>query len=224
MISQLFHGSDHIIKNPQFGFGKATNDYGRGFYCTEDKELAKEWSVTEGIDGYVNCYTIDDTSLNIIRLDTEDYSCLHWIGLLISNRIFDLNQPISIMAAEYLHQNFRVDISEADVIIGYRADDSYFSYARDFLNNTICVEQLERALKLGDLGKQYVLRSEKAFNALSFYKTESVQSDIWYPRKNSRDKRARRDYFDMGAENYLNGLYINQIIREGVKENDPRLQ
>ncbi len=27
-----------------FGFGSSTNDYGQGFYCIEDIELAKEWA------------------------------------------------------------------------------------------------------------------------------------------------------------------------------------
>ena len=39
---QIFHGSEEIIKNPQFGFGNPRNDYGLGFYCTESVDLAKE--------------------------------------------------------------------------------------------------------------------------------------------------------------------------------------
>ena len=40
----LYHGSDSIVKSPEYGKGKFYNDYGRGFYCTENKELAKEWA------------------------------------------------------------------------------------------------------------------------------------------------------------------------------------
>ena len=47
----LYHGSPGIIEKPVFGKGKAYNDYGRGFYCTEHIELAKEWACTEGTDG-----------------------------------------------------------------------------------------------------------------------------------------------------------------------------
>ena len=39
----LYHGSEYLIENPQFGKGSLHNDYGRGFYCTENIELAKEW-------------------------------------------------------------------------------------------------------------------------------------------------------------------------------------
>lgn len=40
----LYHGSEYLIENPQFGKGSLHNDYGRGFYCTENIELAKEWA------------------------------------------------------------------------------------------------------------------------------------------------------------------------------------
>lgn len=40
----LYHGSEKILEKPVYGFGRTDNDYGRGFYCTEDRELAKEWA------------------------------------------------------------------------------------------------------------------------------------------------------------------------------------
>ena len=42
MIQELYHGSSNIIEKPLFGYGKAYNDYGLGFYCTESLEMAKE--------------------------------------------------------------------------------------------------------------------------------------------------------------------------------------
>ena len=54
----LYHGSPEIIQSPVYGKGKINNDYGRGFYCTEHLELAKEWACTEGTDGYVNQYEV----------------------------------------------------------------------------------------------------------------------------------------------------------------------
>ena len=43
----IYHGSSKVIKQPLFGEGKKYNDYGRGFYCTKDIELATEWACTE---------------------------------------------------------------------------------------------------------------------------------------------------------------------------------
>ena len=65
MKKQLFHGSDHIIETPIYGVGKKHNDYGQGFYCTEDIALAKEWAVSEEKDGYVNEYEIETNGLHI---------------------------------------------------------------------------------------------------------------------------------------------------------------
>ena len=31
MVKTLYHGSEFVIKSPQFGVGKTDNDYGRGF-------------------------------------------------------------------------------------------------------------------------------------------------------------------------------------------------
>lgn len=36
------------------------------------------------------------------------------------------------MNKEYLLDNFKVNYKDFDVIVGYRADDSYFAFAQDF--------------------------------------------------------------------------------------------
>ena len=46
----IYHGSSRIIEKPLFNFGKKYNDYGIGFYCTEEMELAKEWGVLKEAD------------------------------------------------------------------------------------------------------------------------------------------------------------------------------
>ena len=51
---EIYHGSSKIIEKPLFGYGKTWNDYGPGFYCTQEKDLAKEWAVSEGTNGYSN--------------------------------------------------------------------------------------------------------------------------------------------------------------------------
>ena len=68
---KLYHGSPMIIEKPVFGKGKAYNDYGRGFYCTEHIELAKEWSCGEETDGYANQYELCTDGLKILDLSDE---------------------------------------------------------------------------------------------------------------------------------------------------------
>ena len=55
-------------------------------------------------------------------------------------------------------RTFLLDISEYDVIIGYRADDSYFSFAQDFVAGVISLQKLSEAMQLGKLGEQIVLK------------------------------------------------------------------
>ena len=92
----IFHGSKYIVDNPEYGKGKPYNDYGRGFYCTEDIELAKEWSVDENGNGYANKYNLDTKGLNILYLNSKDYNILHWITLLLKNRSFSATSDIVI--------------------------------------------------------------------------------------------------------------------------------
>ena len=67
-----------------------------------------------------------------------------------------------------LIDNFSINVNAYDIITGYRADDSYFDYAESFLNNAISVEQLARAMRLGKLGEQIVIKSQFAFSQLKF--------------------------------------------------------
>ena len=164
----LYHGSPTIVKKPVFGFGSEKNDYGRGFYCTESIELAKEWACPTVQDGFANKYEFDISELKVMYLNKDGYNILNWIAVLLNNRIFPKRSPVSRQASEYILTEFLPDISGYDVIWGYRADDSYFSYAKDFLNNTISVNQVSQAMKLGELGEQIVLMSEQAFDNIRF--------------------------------------------------------
>lgn len=220
----LFHGSDHIVNAPVHGYGKKTNDYGQGFYCTEDADLAREWSVEENRDGFLNKYNLSTISLRILDLSSPDFSVLHWITLLLRNRTFDLFSDFGNAAKEYLLNHFSIDTSPYDIIRGYRADDSYFTYAQNFLNNVISVQTLSRALKLGNLGIQTVLISKRAFNKITFENAESVNSQIWYPQKEERDKNARADYKQLReSQTFMDDVFLLDIIRGKMEASDVRI-
>ena len=221
----LFHGSENIIEKPEFGKGRPYNDYGQGFYCTEDILLAKEWAVDENRDGYVNRYDFDIRGMNIIDLDSGEFCILHWISVLLANRRFELETPLANEAYRYLRDNFAIDTESADVIIGYRADDSYFSYAQDFVNGEISVSQLNRAMHLGNLGKQVMIRSPRAFDTLTYNGCEGAAASEWYEKKMKRDRAAREEYRRMAKDAFIKGdLYIIRILEEEVSCNDPRLR
>ena len=210
----LYHGSDKIISTPRFGYGKPFNDYGQGFYCTKHIELAKEWAVEAGRDGFVNVYELDDKGLKILNLDDEKYSILHWITILLEHRTFSINSPLAMDGFGFLQREYHIDIDEYDAIIGYRADDSYFSFARAFLANTISIEQLEAAMQLGELGQQFFIKSEKAFSKLKFIGANQVDCTEYYPLKFARDSKARTNYNAIARAMDKEGTYLIDFVRK----------
>lgn len=221
----IYHGSEKRIETPKFGYGKRYNDYGLGFYCTEDFRMAAEWAVNYQRDGFVNKYSLEDTDLMVLNLNTPEYTILHWLTILIENRTFDVQSDFGAEAIDYLKTNFSVSYNDYDVIIGYRADDSYFSFAQDFLNNTISMSTLSEAMRLGKLGEQIVLKSRKAFESLRFSSAEIVKAEEWYPRKEARDHLARHEYKSIRGRGYHRGdLYMMQILDMELGVDDVRIR
>jgi len=222
---EIYHGSQIILKEPIYNGSKARNDYGKGFYTTQEKELAKEWASSKNSPGYVNIYDLDINSLNILNLNNDQYNILNWLAILTKHRTYWQSHSIGEKAKDYLQDNFYIDVNKYDIIIGYRADDSYFSFAQDFINNVISLRKLSRAMKLGKLGEQLVLKSEKAFKQIKFIDSEIVDYQKYYLLKVERDQQARYDYFfSKQEEDNLEDIYMLDILREEIKNGDPRLQ
>lgn len=225
MKIRLYHGSEIIIVKPEFGKGARTNDYGRGFCCTENLELAKEWACSSNTDGYANIYELELDGLNILNLNGPGYHILNWLALLADNRTYWQNGSIAAEAKQYLHDHFLPDISGYDVITGYRADDSYFSFAQDFVSGTISLQKLSEAMYLGRLGEQVVLKSPKAFSSIQYLGYEYAMRDEYYIKKMNRDREARRAYRkNKKSQADIHDIYILDIMREGMKNGDPRLR
>ena len=223
---RLYHGSKDIIENPIYRGGKETNDYGYGFYCTKEIELANEWACPDNNDGYANEYLLDLEGLNILDLSEDRYNILNWIALLLKHRIPEGLNPNDEQTREYIINNFSVDLTDIDIIIGYRADDSYFSFARDFVKNAITVSQLSKAMELGQLGLQVVLHSKRAFEHLTYVNHTIAQNEIYYTKRVARNLKAKEDYFNAtrNAKVDKDDLFIMDIIRQEVKNDDPRIQ
>lgn len=218
----LYHGSTQVIPEPTFGAGKRNNDFGLGFYCTESEELAKEWAVSSLQSGFANRYTLDAENLNILNLNSPDFTILNWIAVLVDHRLFSIKNPVAARAKRYLTDHFSVNVNAFDVIRGYRADDSYFDYAETFLNNGITVEQLASAMQLGRLGEQIVLKSRFAFSRLHYEGFSFADQDAYFGLRKARNEDAARSYSKI-LEEETDGLYIQDIIRGGIQSNDPRI-
>ena len=218
----IYHGSQNIIETPTFGLGKKTNDFGLGFYCTQNEELAKEWAVSNLKDGFANKYTIDLEYLKVLNLNSPDYTILNWIAVLLEHRLFSIKTPVARRAKQYIIDNFSINVNAYDVIIGYRADDSYFDYASSFINNEITINQLASAMKLGKLGEQIVIKSQYAFSKLNYEGFSLAEKEKYYLLKKSRDDTSRQQYLDILEEDD-DGLSIRDITRGEIKNDDARI-
>ena len=126
----VFHGSVNIVKKPVFGEGKPYNDYGRGFYCTEHAELAKEWA----------CY------------------------------------------------------------------------------GTLSLSDLSEAMRLGKLGEQVVLKSKRAFEALTFVEAIEAPHEEYFAKYKARDEEARDKYKKIASKPLAEDeTYVIDIIRNNLK-------
>ena len=218
----LYHGSEQLVEEPTFGKGRVNNDFGLGFYCSESEALAKEWAVSSLRNGFANRYTLDTEYLNILNLNSPNYTILNWIAVLVEHRLFSIKTPVARRAKRYLIDHFGVNVNAYDLITGYRADDSYFDYAESFLNNGISVEQLARAMRLGKLGEQIVIKSQFAFSRLRYEGFDVAEKEKYYVLRKARDEEANRAYLEM-LEEESDGLYIQDIMRGGIRNDDPRI-
>ena len=219
---KLYYGSTVAIEAPQIIRSAIGRDFGFGFYCTESNELAKEWAVSSLNNGFSNRYSLDTEFLNVLNLNSPEYTILNWIAVLVQHRLFSIKTPVANRAKRYLIDNFSVNVNAYDIITGYRADDSYFDYAEAFLNNGISVEQLSEAMKLGKLGEQIVIKSQFAFSKLKFEGFDVAEKDKYYVLRKARDDEANRLYYEI-LEEESDGLYMLDIMRGGILNDDIRI-
>ena len=211
-MQALYHGSSEMVEKPKFELCRPHNDYGPGFYCTQDKALACEWACFRaGAEGYCNEYRLDDRGLVLLDLDEHPYGPLNWIAVLLAHRAFDAHGDESVR--DLFIAKYGVDLSGADIVAGYRADDSYFGVARAFLSGTFTDKQVETALRLGDLGRQTAVVSRRAFDRLEFAGATPVRSCEWNIRWNKRDEAARRAFLALRAESpWAEGKRIYDLL------------
>lgn len=204
----LYHGTPDEVVVPTFGCGEDRHDYGKGFYLTENSELAKEWAVCRPNDknGWVHKYELNTEGLKI--LDFQKENVLSWLAELMKHRDAADSKRYKMLAKKFI-EKYGIDTSEYDVIKGWRANASYFYIAREFVRDNIDIEILEELLSLGGLGIQYCIKSELAYANLKEVENEliSVEYEEFNKKYNFRDVTARermKDLVDSDANKVTN--------------------
>lgn len=190
----LFHGTLDGLVVPIYGKGKENHDYGRGFYLTEDIDIAKEWAVCRPneTDGFVHMYEFDTDGLKI--LDFQDKGVLAWLAKLMRHRDVDDSRHYRILAKKFM-EKYGVDTDCYDVIKGWRADASYFYIAKEFVRDSIDEDILEELLLGGNWGIQYCIKSEIAYSKLREIAggLQTVKYAEFNNKYNCRDITVRRE-------------------------------
>ena len=194
----LYHGTPNKIVTPMYGQGDDKHDYGRGFYLTDDIELAKEWAVCrpEETNGWVHKYELDCDELKI--LDFKEYDVLAWLAELMKHRDAADSKRYRMLAGKFI-MKYGIDTGEYDVIKGWRANASYFYIAKEFVKDNIDIDILEELLSLGGLGIQYCIKSELAYSKLHEIQEGlmSVEYSEFNDKYNKRDVTARKNMRDL---------------------------
>ena len=216
----VFHGGEKIIEKPIFGIGDPHSDYGKAFYCAPDLYAAKEWANKKSVGGYANKYQLDARGLKILDLtDKAKYSPLHWFAILMHHRRLDPEfKETYRRELDYLERHYYLDVSQYDVIRGYRADDAYFRFPLLFVRSEIRLELLETIYTLGHLGIQIGIVSEKALGRLKF--VEAIPAEPVYKDKYRTRIFAADERFAIIAreERWREGTRLIDL----VKKDDPR--
>ena len=198
----LYHGTPDEVVKPVYGGGQDKHDYGRGFYLTEDIELAKEWAVCRPNqqNGWVHKYELDCTDLKMF--DFQEKNVLSWLAELMKHRDAADTKRYRMLAAKFI-EKYGIDVNSYDVIKGWRADASYFYIAKEFVRDNIDIEILEELSSLGGLGIQYCLKSKLAFSKLreidEILPVDYMEFNDKYNKRDIEARNKMRDLVDSDA-------------------------
>ena len=148
----------------------------------------------------------------------SQYNPLHWLSLLLNYRVFDMSSDIAYRAGEYLSKYFSVDHQGCDCITGYRADDRLFMFSQEFIDGRMSYQSFRDALAGDSSNRQFVLKSNRAFDRVSFAGYSHASAEESFPARRSRELRAIKS-----MRKTADGLFITDLIEQEVRPYDPRL-
>lgn len=152
----LFHGASNLINEIKHDGSRDNCDFGNGFYLGETYYQASSF-VYDVPFSSIYAFTLDLSGLKVVEFETD----IDWMLLVCHFRKMILeydNNPIIL--------NLLNRIKDVDVIIAPIADNKMFNIMRQFGDGDITTVQAIHSLATSGLGKQYVLKTNKAISKL----------------------------------------------------------
>ena len=149
---RLYHGSNRSIEHVDLSKGKKFKDFGQGFYTTNLKQQAAEWSKTI-TNRFGGTPTITEFEFDLeqalsagLKIKIFEVADKEWAQFVMANR--------DRMLPERQH--------DYDIVIGPVADDNMARLFGLYDMNIIDLEAVVAGLTYKDLNSQYYFATERA--------------------------------------------------------------
>ena len=144
---KLYHGSYCEVKNPDISFSRDSLDFGKGFYLTDIKKQAIDWTdrfIQRGKIGCLNTYSIDLEYIKSIYKVKEFLSYdMDWLDFILDCR------------------NGSKRYLDYDVIIGGIADDKVYNTIELYEYDLITKEEALKRLKYHKPNNQICITNQE---------------------------------------------------------------
>jgi hypothetical protein len=152
----LYHGSTFHVRTPNVTRGRASVDFGQGFYTTLNIDQARRWALNKqqssggNSSAIVSVYRVDDNILekeeyNIRRFDKANEE---WLTFVVNCR-----------------RNVGHDY---DIVYGPVANDRVYATITLFESGVLTAEATVAQLRVSEIFNQISFHTERAVNELHF--------------------------------------------------------
>ena len=204
----LFHGAKRAFSMPIDidKYSKPNNDFGKGFYLGEKYEQAANY-ISNFNNDKVYAFRLDTKNLKFFKFNVDN----SWMIAIAYYRGWLKDYEDHKVVRKVLDS-----IKDADVIIAPIADNRMFDIINEFIENFITDEQCRHALAATNLGFQYVLKTKKAVDSITYLQEMFVckkEKEYWIDERLSLAKTGLQKVKMARIEYKNKGRYIEEILK-----------
>ncbi len=204
----LFHGAKKAFSMPIDidKYSKSNNDFGKGFYLGERYEQAANY-ISNINNDKVYAFKLNTKNLKFFKFNVDN----SWMIAITYYRGWLKDYEDHKVVRKVLDS-----IKDADVIIAPIADNRMFDIINEFIENFITDEQCRHALAATNLGYQYVLKTKKAVDSITYLQEMFVckkEKEHWIDERLSLAKTGLQKVKMARIEYKNKGRYIEEILK-----------